>query len=129
MERPPIRLWATVLGAPDPRALGAFYARLLGWDVVTNDPGWVRVRPPAGAGGQGLSFQHEADYARPVWPQQPGEQQMMSHLDIAVADLEAGVAWALEVGATLAEFQPQEHVRVMLDPAGHPFCLFPGQVS
>jgi hypothetical protein len=38
------------------------------------------------------------------------------------------VAWAIEVGATLAENQPQEHVRVMLDPAGHPFCLFPSQV-
>ena len=49
---------------------------------------------------------------------------MMLHLDIAVDDLRAGVAWALEAGATEAEYQPQEHVRVMLDPAGHPFCLF-----
>jgi hypothetical protein len=23
----------------------------------------------------------------------------------------------------LAEYQPQEHVRVLFDPAGHPFCL------
>jgi hypothetical protein len=53
---------------------------------------------------------------------------MMSHLDIAVEDLEAGVAWALAAGATLADFQPQERVRVMLDPAGHPFCLFPAEV-
>jgi hypothetical protein len=51
---------------------------------------------------------------------------MMMHLDIGVGDLEAGVAWAIESGARLAEFQPQEHVRVMLDPDGHPFCLFPG---
>ena len=63
-----------------------------------------------------------------VWPAAPGEQQMMSHLDIAVENLEAGVAWALESGARLAEFQPQQDVRVMLDPAGHPFCLFPGPV-
>jgi catechol 2,3-dioxygenase-like lactoylglutathione lyase family enzyme len=121
-----MRISATVLGTPDPPALGAFYARLLGWNVVTNDPEWVMVKPPAG--GTGLSFQLESDYVRPVWPSAPGDQQMMSHLDIAVADLAAGVAWALEVGATLAEFQPQEHVRVMLDPAGHPFCLFPAQV-
>jgi hypothetical protein len=53
---------------------------------------------------------------------------MMAHLDIAVADLEAGVAWAIQVGAKLAEFQPQEDVRVMLDLAGHPFCLFPADV-
>jgi hypothetical protein len=49
---------------------------------------------------------------------------MMAHLDIAVEDLESGIAWALEAGARLADFQPQAHVRVMLDPVGHPFCLF-----
>ena len=31
-----------------------------------------------------------------------------------------------DLGATLAEFQPQDDVRVCLDPAGHPFCLFVG---
>jgi len=124
MERPPLRISATVLGAADPQALGAFYARLLGWTVVKNEPVWVMVRPPSG--GTGLSFQHEPDYVPPVWPPTPGAQQMMAHLDIAVADLEAGVAWAREAGATLSEHQPQADVRVMLDPAGHPFCLFPG---
>jgi catechol 2,3-dioxygenase-like lactoylglutathione lyase family enzyme len=126
MVQPQMRISATVLGAPDPQALGAFYARLLGWTVVKNEPVWVMVRPPSG--GSGLSFQHEPDYISPVWPPVPGEQQMMSHIDIAVDDLQAGVAWALEVGATLADHQPQAHVRVMLDPAGHPFCLFSGQV-
>ena len=126
MPQPPLRLSAAVLGAPDPQALGAFYAQLLGWTVVTNDPVWVMVRPPAG--GTGLSFQHEASYERPVWPPKPGAQQMMMHLDIAVGDLDAGVAWAKEAGAVEASFQPQEHVRVMLDPAGHPFCLFTGPV-
>jgi catechol 2,3-dioxygenase-like lactoylglutathione lyase family enzyme len=121
-----MRISATVLGAPDPQALGAFYARLLGWTVVKNEPVWAMVRPPSG--GTGLSFQHERDYVPPVWPPASGEQQMMSHLDIAVEDLEAGVAWAMDAGAKLADYQPQEHVRVMLDPAGHPFCLFPGQV-
>jgi catechol 2,3-dioxygenase-like lactoylglutathione lyase family enzyme len=126
MAQPQMRISATVLGAPDPQALGAFYARLLGWTVVTNEPAWVMVRPPSG--GTGLSFQHEPDHVPPVWPSAPGEQQMMSHLDIAVEDLDAAVAWAREAGARLADHQPQEHVRVMLDPAGHPFCLFPGPV-
>jgi catechol 2,3-dioxygenase-like lactoylglutathione lyase family enzyme len=125
-SQPRVRLSATVLGAPDPQALGAFYARLLGWTVIKNDPQWVMVRPAAG--GTGLSFQHEPDYVRPVWPPAPGQQQMMAHLDIAVDDLEAGVARAVAAGATLADHQPQPHVRVLLDPAGHPFCLFPGPV-
>ena len=34
------------------------------------------------------------------------------------------VARALELGAELPEHQPQENVRVLLDPAGHPFCLY-----
>jgi hypothetical protein len=49
---------------------------------------------------------------------------MQMHLDIEVDDLEQAVSYAVEVGATLADFQPQQHVRVMLDPAGHPFCLY-----
>jgi catechol 2,3-dioxygenase-like lactoylglutathione lyase family enzyme len=121
-----MRISATVLDAPDPPELGAFYAQLLGWDVTSSDATWTMVRPPNG--GTGLSFQFEPHYLPPVWPGVRGEQLMMSHLDIAVEDLDAAVAWALEAGARLADHQPQEHVRVMLDPAGHPFCLFQGEV-
>ena len=49
---------------------------------------------------------------------------MLMHLDIEVDDLDAAGAQAVAAGATLAEFQPQDDVRVFLDPAGHPFCLF-----
>jgi hypothetical protein len=38
--------------------------------------------------------------------------------------LDEAVAYALSVGAELADYQPQEGVRVMLDPVGHPFCLY-----
>jgi catechol 2,3-dioxygenase-like lactoylglutathione lyase family enzyme len=125
MEQPRMRISATVLDALDPPALAAFYARLLGWAVTESEATWAMMRPPAG--GTGLSFQLEPHYVPPVWPAVPSEQLMMSHLDIAVDDLDAGVAWALKAGARLADHQPQEHVRVMLDPAGHPFCLFPDQ--
>ena len=76
-----------------------------GWNIVTNDPTWVRVRSPSDDAG--LSFQLEEGYQPPVWPTAPGQQQMMLHLDIAVEDLEPAVAWAIENGARLAEFQPQ----------------------
>ena len=49
---------------------------------------------------------------------------MMLHLDIAVDDLAAAVDDAVGLGATVAGYQPQDDVRVMLDPAGHPFCLY-----
>jgi catechol 2,3-dioxygenase-like lactoylglutathione lyase family enzyme len=118
-----MRISASVLGAPEPRVLAEFYERLLGWTVAVAEPEWVMLKPPDG--GTGLSFQFEEEYVPPVWPGTPGEQQMMVHLDIAVEDLDAGVAWAQDAGAALADFQPQDDVRVMLDPAGHPFCLFP----
>ena len=35
-----------------------------------------------------------------------------------------GEARALALGAAAAPNQPQADVRVMLDPAGQPFCLF-----
>ena len=49
---------------------------------------------------------------------------MLIHLDIGVPDLDEGVAFALEAGHPEAAHQPQDDVRVMLDPSGHVFCLF-----
>lgn len=122
MARPHMQYAATVLDSANPQALSEFYAKLLGWTVTTSEPGWVKVQPPTGR--PGLSFQLEENYVPPVWPGESGEQLMMMHLDIVVDDLDAAVAWAVEAGARQAEFQPQQDVRVMLDPAGHPFCLF-----
>jgi hypothetical protein len=52
------------------------------------------------------------------------DQQMMMHLEVMVDDLDAAVAHAVAAGATVADYQPQDTVRVCLDPAGHPFCLW-----
>jgi catechol 2,3-dioxygenase-like lactoylglutathione lyase family enzyme len=122
-SRPPgLRLRGVVLGTPDPVALGAFYARLLGWPYRTEDPEWVVLLSPDG--GAGLSFQREDPYVAPVWPARPGDQAMQVHLDVEVDALSAAVAWAQSCGARLADHQPQADVRVCLDPDGHPFCLY-----
>ena len=121
-ERPSMKLSGIVLDSPDPRALAGFYRRLLGWELGADEPTWVTLRPPDG--GAGLSFQFEPLYVRPSWPSTADDQQMMAHLDIEVDDLEAAGAYAVEAGAVLAEFQPQQHVRVYVDPDGHPFCLW-----
>jgi len=122
MARPTMTLSGVVLDSPDAQELSAFYRRLLGWEARDDESDWVVLQSPDG--GTNLSFQSEPAYVRPVWPSGP-EQQMMLHLDIKVDDLDVAVAWATEAGASLAGFQPQDHVRVCLDPAGHPFCLFP----
>jgi catechol 2,3-dioxygenase-like lactoylglutathione lyase family enzyme len=115
-------LTGTVLDTPDPRGLALFYQQLLGWPLGSDEPEWVTLRPPDGSAG--LSFQFEEDHVPPVWPAGDGDPRMQLHLDIEVDDLAAAVDAAVAAGATVAEFQPQDDVRVCLDPAGHPFCLF-----
>jgi catechol 2,3-dioxygenase-like lactoylglutathione lyase family enzyme len=117
-----MRLTGVVLDSPNARELAAFYPRLLGWKIEDEEPDWVTLKPPGG--GTGLSFQTESKYVRPVWPAGPGDQQMMLHLDIEVDDLVNASEQAKKAGAQMAEFQPQDNVRVFLDPAGHPFCLY-----
>jgi catechol 2,3-dioxygenase-like lactoylglutathione lyase family enzyme len=119
---PQLSLSAVVLGSDDPRALATFYERLLGFERTTDEPEWLMLKAPGG--GAGLSFQREELHARATWPAGPGDQQMQAHLDIAVDDVDAAGELAREAGATLAEYQPQDDVRVWIDPAGHPFCLF-----
>jgi catechol 2,3-dioxygenase-like lactoylglutathione lyase family enzyme len=120
--RPQMMLTGVVLDSPDARELADFYHRLLGWNTIQEETDWITLGAPGG--GAGLSFQTEKQYVRPVWPAGPGDPQMSVHLDIQVEDLDEAGAHARTAGATLAEFQPQEHVRVYLDPAGHPFCLY-----
>ncbi len=111
--------WGAVLDSSDAEALARFYADLLGWQLGSEG---LAIIPPDGVAY--ISFQTSPQYVRPTWPPAEGSQQQMLHLDFEVDDLEAAVAHALELGATQAEFQPQEEVRVMLDPDGHPFCLY-----
>lgn len=133
MTRPGMRVTSISIHAPDPRALARFYRRLLGWTQTADDgprpgsppeEGWAQLRPPPGEAGPTLNFEYDPEYVAPVWPSVPGRQQIMTHVDIHVDDLAAAVSWAIEQGAQLHEYQPQEDVRVMVDPAGHPFCLF-----
>lgn len=57
MTTPNLRLTSVSLAAPDPRALAAFYARLLGLDVTASEParsghppqdGWAQIKPSNG---------------------------------------------------------------------------------
>jgi catechol 2,3-dioxygenase-like lactoylglutathione lyase family enzyme len=119
---PSFRLRTVCIDCADADEMADFYGRLLGWEVTIAEPNWVLMRDPGG--GTGLSFQAETGYRPPTWPEESRAQDKMLHLDIHVDDLDAAVEHALAAGARLADHQPQERVRVMLDPAGHPFCLF-----
>jgi catechol-2,3-dioxygenase len=114
--------WGVVLDAPDAVALASFYVSVLGWPIVKEEDDFAAIAVPGTSSY--LAFQTSEGYVRPVWPNAEGRQQMMMHIDVAVDDLTAAVAHAVELGAAVAEFQPQEDVRVLYDPAGHPFCLY-----
>lgn len=123
MKTPPrFTLSATTLDAPDAHELARFYRGLLGWQTRKEEPGWVEIAPPDG--GTGLSFQTEPLFTPPKWPSTASAQQLMMHLDIEVTELTSAVQYAIGLGASVADHQPQHDVRVLYDPAGHPFCLW-----
>jgi catechol 2,3-dioxygenase-like lactoylglutathione lyase family enzyme len=111
----------------DAETLARFYGALLGWEVTARDgEGWMQLRDPAG--GVGLNIQAADWYEPPVWPEEPGAQTKMLHLEVLVDDLDAAIEVAVSAGGTVAPHQPEDRapdrIRVMLDPAGHPLCLF-----
>jgi predicted enzyme related to lactoylglutathione lyase len=126
-NRGPIKWTTLTLDCSDAEVLASFYADLFGWEITSrNGAEWLQVRDPQG--GVGLNFQAESSYEPPTWPDQRGEQAKMMHLEILVDDLESAVADVRRAGGVEAPHQPADRdrtrLRVMLDPAGHPFCLF-----
>ncbi|HEU0103807.1 MAG TPA: VOC family protein [Mycobacteriales bacterium] len=116
----PARLTMVNIDCPDPRALVAFYGRLLGWDVAHDEDEYGMITQ----GGTAIGFGRVDPYAAPQWPDAAGGKQF--HLDLAVDDIPAAERLAIDLGAKVPEHQPGGTWRVLLDPAGHPFCLTGG---
>ncbi|MCC9197756.1 VOC family protein [Arthrobacter sp. zg-Y820] len=120
MTKPVGQLASISLDCPDTDLLAVFYSGLLGLKeaFATPDRGVVAL---AGAGPM-LTLMRVNQYVAPAWPEGPQQQQL--HLDIAVEELDLAADAAIALGAKPAGHQPApERWRVMLDPAGHPFCL------
>ena len=115
--------WNVVLDSDRADELSAFYERLLGWTRFKGEEYTVLVDLEQTGTPTWITIQQADDYLPPVWPAAPEEQQQMAHLDFAVNDLEKAVQHAVRCGAAVAEEQFSDAWRVMLDPAGHPFCL------
>jgi catechol 2,3-dioxygenase-like lactoylglutathione lyase family enzyme len=113
----PIAWVALTIDCPDAEVqerMCQFYSQALGGEVVS---GTVRAR------GWLFIFEVIPDYKRPTWPL--GETPKQMHFELMVADLDDAVSTLQGMGATLADYQRPEDggLRVMLDPAGHPFCV------
>ena len=112
---PMLRFAGVSLDCADPAALADFYLALLGGETLWRSAGSVGIRVP----GVVLAMQRVEEYRRPAWP-----GSSVVHLDLtAGADAGAAAARAVSAGAVLADDQPDPRWRVLLDPAGHPFCI------
>jgi hypothetical protein len=106
------------LDCDDPQPLAEFWAAMLDGTSIPVRDGLVVVR----TGWAWLAMIRVPGYRAPTWPSNDVPQQI--HLDLAVDDLDAAVADALGLGARPASLQPTPNEwRILLDPAGHPFCL------
>lgn len=111
---PRARLHHVVLDCPDPRQLAEFYSSLLDQPVTYDDGDWAVVTTDETSSG--LAFQRADNHRRPTWPEPDIPPQL--HLDIMVNDPESATARAVALGAVRAT-----DGNVLIDPAGHPFCL------
>lgn len=111
-------LAAVTLNCADPEPLAQFWAELLGGEIVYRSENAAIVNTGRG----GVSAVRVPDYEPPTWP--GGATPNHIHLDLATEDLDAAQAEAVRLGAKVADEQPNADLfRVLLDPAGHPFCF------
>lgn len=112
------RLGSITLDCEDPSTLGAFWADLLGGEIGFTSDGFVAVK----ADRAWIAAVRIPDYQPPSWPS--GGLPKQIHIDLAVDDLDKAEAEAVRLGAQKVDEQPEpDRWRVLLDPAGHPFCL------
>jgi catechol-2,3-dioxygenase len=113
-----VRLGAVSIDCADPAGLADFYKNVLDVEVMFSSEDFVALQ---GAGVL-LTFQRVADHQPPSWPTGAVPKQL--HLELAVKDLDAAEARLLGLGAAKADVQPNpDNWRVLIDPAGHPFCI------
>ena len=112
---PSARLVGISLDCPDPQRLADFYRELLGGRQLWAKESSVGIEVP----GIVLVAQQVEGHLPPAWP-----ETSIVHLDLSADDLGEAAELAVMLGATVPA-QPDPRWRVLLDPAGHPFCLTP----
>lgn len=116
---PAIRYLAVTFDCPDPAELARFYSEALDLPLTLSTDGFVLV---GREGSPGLGFYRLDDYQPPSWPDSAVPKQ--AHLELGVDDLDAAQARLIALGAVEPDVQPpSDRRRILLDPAGHPFCI------
>ena len=117
---PIVELTAVTLDCLDPGPMVAFYAGAFGAAVSheESDGAWIHVE-----GGPLILIRQVGGYRPPTWPAPDAPMQM--HFELSVGDVDEAESRLRALGAISCAYQPhraQGNV-VMLDPAGHPFCI------
>jgi catechol 2,3-dioxygenase-like lactoylglutathione lyase family enzyme len=114
-----VRLCAVTIDCPDPVQLALFYQQFLGGTLHSSNNDFVVLSSDREVR---LDFQRVPNNQPPPWPNHAAPRRL--HLDFIVDDLNKAEIHLLGLGAAVADFQPGgDRFRVLLDPAGHPFCL------
>ncbi len=119
---PDLRFAGTVINAANPDGLASFYERLLGWERFMDEGDWIALRHGSGT-GTAIAFQRDEHATSPSWPADHDQPHTLVHVDFVTDDLDAAIDRAVALGAAVADTQHVAAERVMLDPAGNPFCL------
>jgi glyoxalase superfamily protein len=113
-----MRLGSVSLDCAEPLILATFWAALLDGEIIyrTDEIGVVKLDHCL------LTVTRLEHYVAPTWP--GGVVPKQAHIDVDVDNLDEAEQRAIALGAVRAGTQPDlETYVVLLDPAGHPFCL------
>jgi hypothetical protein len=110
---------AVIVDCQNAGPMAAFYQAACGGEVVRSDgdSAWLKLA------GTTVIFREVEHYRPPTWPS--SDVPMQVHLDFVVNDVNDAETLLHQHGATTPEHQPHRDAGlvVMLDPAGHPFCI------
>jgi RimJ/RimL family protein N-acetyltransferase len=119
LGRPLVELACVVVDCREAEPVARFWAAATGGEIVRRDAdsAWLEV------GGRLVIWREVPEHRPPTWP--APDVPLQSHLDFFIDDLDAAEAALLKLGARPAPHSPprEEGLVVLLDPAGHPFCI------
>ena len=120
------RITELVLDCGNPERLAAFWAEVLGWQVLDRDSGSVEIGPPSGPYGPQPTLVFSPS-------DEPKAGKLRLHLDVNATDRDqaAELERLLALGARPADVGQTgaESWHVLADPEGNEFCLLHRRVA
>jgi len=124
------RITELVLDCRDPARLAAWWAEVLGWEVLDEEDGVVEIGPP----GQGPKGPVPTIVFSPT--AEPKAGKLPLHLDVNATDRsqDEELQRLLELGATPVDvgqgpLRAEMNWHVLADPEGNEFCLLKSTVT